>query len=59
MIENKIAALETRTAENLKKATKHSLIAFKDEVTKWAIELKRLKTGQIKMMTAVYKRDDV
>lgn len=59
VIENKIAALETRTAENLKRASKHSLIAFKDEVTKWAIELKRLKTGQIKMMTAVYKRDDV
>lgn len=59
VIENKIAALETRTAENLKRASKHSLIAFKDEVTKWAAQLKRLKTGQIKMMTAVYKRDDV
>lgn len=52
MIENKMVEPLRAHQTILKKASKHSLLTFKDEVVIWASDVKHLKSGQVKVITA-------
>jgi hypothetical protein len=58
MLENKIATLKKDTPPGLNGANKAVIDTFRREVTKWAQEIKKLKSKKTKIVTSVYKHDD-
>ncbi|MCC3859759.1 hypothetical protein [Pseudemcibacter aquimaris] len=58
VLTNKVTMLQNNTPEKLETASKAAVQAFRDEVTKWALEIKRLKSEDVKIITTVYKHDD-
>lgn len=59
VLENKIATLQKETPPGLVGASKAVIDTFRDEVTKWAREIKKLKSEKTKIVTSIYKHDDV
>lgn len=59
IIEAKFNLMKTMDPELLTKTDKQVIKAFSEEATKWAMELKQLKTGEQKILSMIYKRDDV
>lgn len=59
MIEAKFNLMKTMDPETLSKMDKQVLRAYGEEATKWAMDLKPLKAGEQKIVSMIYKRDDV
>lgn len=59
VLEKKIEILQKETPRGLVGSNKFVIEAFRAEVTKWALLIKQLKSGEIKIVTSVYKHDEI
>ncbi len=57
-LEKKIDILQKETPPGLAAANENIIKAFRDEVTKWVGLTKQLKSGQVRIVTSIYKHDD-
>lgn len=58
-IEKRFMFIQNSDAENFNNVSKPVLSAFKQEVIKWMGILQKLKSHNIKIMSAIYRHDDV
>lgn len=58
ILEAKIDKLQKEAPSGLSGASSTVIEAFKDEVTKWASVIRKLKSGKAKIFSRVYKHDD-
>ncbi|MDG1707413.1 MAG: hypothetical protein P8H03_01560 [Emcibacteraceae bacterium] len=59
LLEARFEYFHTADPSKIKSPRTEVTLCFKDELTKWALEMKRVKAGEVKIITAVYKHDDV
>ena len=58
ILEKKIEILKNETPSGLSGANKAIIDAFRTEVSKWVIEVKKLKSKEHKILTIIYKHND-
>ncbi len=58
-IEKRLKIIQDSDPDNFSNVSKPVTSAFKMEVTEWIVLLQRLKAGEIKVMSVIYKHDDV
>ncbi|MDG1997451.1 MAG: hypothetical protein P8J14_13215 [Emcibacteraceae bacterium] len=58
MLEARFEYFTTADPSKIKSPRTEVTLCFKDELTKWAIEMKRVKSGKVKIITSVYKHND-
>lgn len=59
VLEERFELLKNADPKSMMDAGKNVIKLFGVEATKWAMDLKRLKTGDVKILSMIYKRDDV